>query len=69
MHNTDGDAMIDDALGQSYEPRRILPAGSLLIFVQISTTPKQNPTSTQQGRWPKFWSRIIITLLVFSFRA
>ena len=34
-----------------------------------STTRKQNPLSTQKGRWPKFWSRFIITLSTFLFRA
>jgi hypothetical protein len=39
------------------------------IEENMSTTLKQNPTSTQKDGRPKFWSRIIITLPIFSFRA
>ena len=35
----------------------------------ISTARKQNQLSSQKGRRPKFWSRIVITLSIFSFRA
>ena len=34
-----------------------------------STTRRQNRTLTKKDRWPKFWSRIIITWSIFSFRA
>ena len=37
--------------------------------IRVSTTPEQNPTSTQKVRWQIQRSRIIITLPIFSFRA
>ena len=46
---------------------------SVLKFLRktfrISTTSKQNWTSTQKVRWPKFRFGIMITLSIFSFRA
>ncbi len=50
-------------------PAPIAPAAGPDKRPSISTVPKQNPISTQKVLWPKFWSRVILTLSIFLFRA